>query len=94
MEKKKFTIKDIEKCLNELGFEWIERYVYNTKTKQYETARMSHFNVNPTYVYIKNNIRKFVALVTIKNEEFIIEKLNASALWTDILDDTLQKEDV
>lgn len=94
MEKKKFTIQDIEKCLNELGFEWIERYVYNTKNKKYETAKMSHFKGTPTYVYIKNDRRKFLATVTIKNEEFIIEKLDATSLWNDILEEKTQKASI
>lgn len=96
MEKIKFTIEDIEKCFNELGFEWVDRYVYNTKNKEYERARMSHFKKSPTFVYLKNKCC-VLTLVTITNEKFIIghehvEKLDASLLWNDILEDKSKQE--
>lgn len=88
MGKKKFTIDDIERCLKDLGFEWVERYVYNTKKKVYERAKISHFNGSRVFIYIKKK-NYYLIPVTISNDKFVVghycEKLDASLHWQDLL---------
>ena len=86
--KKIFTIDDIEEFLKELDFEWIDRYVYNTKTKEYERAKMSHFKDKPVFVYLKTlrNNRTSLVLITVTNHTFIIDKLDASMCWKDTIE--------
>lgn len=94
MRNKKFTIEDIEKCLEELGFEWAGRYMYDTRKKQYKHAKLSQFNGTPIFLYIKRK-HYMLARVSISNDEFIISheisKLDASLLWKDILEEKTQK---
>lgn len=90
MRNKKFTIEDIEECLKELDFEWVDRYVFNSKKNQYEYAKLSHFTGKPAFLYLKRK-HYILTMVLITNEEFIISRnstrLDASLLWKDKLEE-------
>ena len=93
MKKKKFTIDNIEEFLEEIGFKWIEKYVYLTKEKTYECATMNMFKMKPVYLYLMNkeSNKKALPLVQITNDEFLIiqgeSHLNASSAWASFLEE-------
>lgn len=87
MERKKYTIEQIEQLLNELDFEWVDRYV--VVGKSYEHAQLSYFKGKPVSIYIKRNDQCRLITLSVSNKEFIIctegAKLNASDSWQDLL---------
>ena len=93
MQNKKFTIEDINECLRILGFEWVERYVLNSKKKEYEYAELSHFSNKPVKIYIRKK-DYYLVTITVSNENFIVghagERLDASMIWQDLLNDKLK----
>ena len=87
MERKKFTIDNIEQCLNELDFKWIDRYVL--VGKNYEHAKLSYFKGKPVSIFVQRNDQCRVVILTVSNKEFIISsegaRLNASESWQDLI---------
>ena len=88
MNKKIFTLDDIEKCLNELGFEWVDRYILIGKNYRYAT--LSNFTGKPVTLYLKRN-QYVLTSVTASNNTFIIsrdnERCDATSIWLDILNE-------
>lgn len=91
MKKKKFTVEDIKSYLEELGFIWVDKLVYNQYNRKYKKATLKDFIGDPIYLYLQNKINNHVAkiLVKIDNETFIIKqatsKMEASAGWNEFL---------
>jgi hypothetical protein len=87
MAKRKYTLEDIKKLLNELDIEWIDCLVYNDETRRYTKATFSHFKGLGANLYLKNKKcnRAFVARTTVTNTEFVVSclqgEINASNCW-------------
>jgi len=96
MNKKNFTLEDIENMLEEFGFIWLERLVYNPNTNKYKQLKVNNFSGKPRFISIKNiksNVRALV-LAEIYNEKFVISsdkyKLDASEAWQDYLNEKVE----
>ena len=87
MERKKYTIEQIEQLLNELDFEWVDRYMLVNGV--YEYAKLSYFKGNHVHVYVRRNDQCRPVMLKVSNQEFIIctdnAKLNASDSWQDLI---------
>ena len=88
MKKKNFTLDDIEKMLEELGFEWIERLIYNPNNDKYKELKINTFKKNKTpFLYLKVliNGNRALAMAEIDSEKFVLTindcKLDASDAW-------------
>lgn len=91
MAKKKFTIDNIKEFIKELGFEWIDKLIYDSNNQKYRTAKMIDLKKENVKLLLKSVGKKqpFVAMATISNDEFAIffgnSKMDASLVWKDFL---------
>lgn len=90
MNKKKFTLDDIEEMFEELGFKWVERLIYNPNTDKYKELKVNTFKKNKThFLSLKNMINgiRSLAMTEIDENTFIIRindcKLDASDGWVE-----------
>ena len=89
MERKKFTLEDIENYLEEFGFVWKQRLIYNPDTGKYRTAKLVDFNKN-VFMALKRGSNETLMLSTITNSTFELRcdsnKLDASNGWFEFLE--------
>ena len=85
-----FTIQDIKEYLEELGFEWKDKIIYDPNTSKYKTATLENFKKN-VFLCLKNliNNQDTKLLATINNKTFELmmgaNKIDASKGWNDYL---------
>lgn len=88
-----FTIEDIKRYLNELGFEWVDAMICDIVGK-YRTATRKTFQGKPVNLYLKNTKtnRCSTVLVTVTEKTFLIKhgvgQLDVSEDWVDFLKET------
>jgi len=91
MNKKIFTLDDVEKMIEDLGFKWNGRQVYNPNEEKYRKLKHNSFSLKkPLFVSIETIKGELtLALAEIDNETFILNfngaKANASEQWKKIL---------
>lgn len=91
MNKRKFTLDDIENILEEFGFDWVNRMVYNPNNNKYKELKNNIFDGKPKFLSLKNviNNQRALMLAIIDNEKFILSadkyKIDASVAWQDYL---------
>ena len=89
MARKNFTLKDVEIYLEELGFTWQGRLIYDQNTRKYKTAKLTSFNKD-VFMLLKRLNRDCLMLATINNETFELRgesnKLYASDGWVETLE--------
>ena len=93
----KERLNKIQEVLEEnLNLNWVDRLVYNHTHKYYHTADMWDFeDGRPTYAYLIDGKRSYLAKVVIKGEKFNIAlngmKIDVSEHWKELIN---VKEDV
>lgn len=97
MERKKFTLDDIEKYLEEIGFIWKCKLIYNPNTDKYKTAQLANFN-KEVFIPLKRANREMLMLATISNSTFELKsdnnRLDASDGWFEYLEEKKSKVSV
>ena len=94
---KKERLDKIQEVLEEnLNLNWVDRLVYNHAHKYYHTADIWDFeDGRPTYAYLVDGKRSYLARVIIKDEKFNIAlngmKIDVSEHWKELIN---VKEDV
>lgn len=94
---KKERLDKIQEVLEEnLNLNWVDRLVYNHAHKYYHTADIWDFeDGRPTYAYLVDGKRSYLARVIIKDEKFNIAlngmKIDVSEHWKELIN---AKEDV
>ena len=91
MKKKNFTLDDVENMIEELGFKWNGRQVFDPNEEKYRKLKHNSFSLKkPLFVSIetiKGDLT--LALAEIDNETFILNfngaKANASEQWIKLL---------
>jgi len=95
MNKKNFTLDDIEYFLEDLSFIWLNRIVYNPNNNKYKELKLNTFNGKPKFLSLKNKINgnRILMLTEIGSETFILSadrcKIDASADWKEFLNKKL-----
>ena len=95
MNKKNFTLDDVENMIEDLGFKWNERQVFNPNEEKYKKLKHNSFGSNKALFLSLKNPRGVLtlALAQIDNTTFVLDfngsKINASGLWENML---LEKE--
>ena len=93
MQKKNYTLDDIEAFLEDFGFTWLERLMYLPNTNKYKQVKTNIFNGQPKFLSLKNNIngKRTLMLAEIDNNTFIMSadkyKIDASAAWKEFLNE-------
>ena len=93
MQKKNYNLEDIENFLEDFGFTWVLRLVYNPNTNKYKEIKSNIFNGKPIFISLKNNIngKKTLMLAEIDNTTFTLTndkyKIEASVAWQDYLNE-------
>ena len=96
MNKKNFTLDDIDYFLDEFGFVWVERLIYNPNTNKYKQLKINNFNGVPKFLSLKNlrTGNRTLMLAEIDNKTFIMSadkyKIDASAAWEDYLNEKIR----
>ena len=91
MKKKNFTLDDVENMIEDLGFKWNGRQVFDPNEEKYRKLKHNSFSLKkPLFVSIetiKGDLT--LALAEIDNETFILNfngaKANASEQWIKLL---------
>ena len=91
MKKKNFTLDDVENMIEDLGFKWNGRQVYDPNEEKYRKLKHNSFSLKkPLFLSletIKGDLT--LALAEIDNETFILNfngaKANASQQWMKLL---------
>ena len=98
--KKEFTLDDIDQFLEEMGFKWLDRQVYNFCNDKYERADIKHFTQQPfACVYLENG-KKTRALMVLKvgADKFILKLNNTradmTAAWVEYINGKTQDKQV
>ena len=97
MNKKKFTLDDVEKMIEDLGFKWNERQVFNPNEEKYRKLKHNSFDTNKPLFISLANARGILtlALAEVDNETFILNfngaKANASEQWKKLLSKKQEK---
>ena len=91
MNKKNFTLEDVERMLEEIGFKWVDRLVFNPDKERYKELKNNTFNTKkPLFLSVKNLINGFrsLALVEVDNNTFVLRindnKIDASKVWVEL----------
>lgn len=90
MVKKNFTLEDVENMIEEIGFEWVDRLVYNPNNEKYKSLKSNSFK-KPIFMSLKNKLNglRVLAMAEINNETFILKwssaKLDVSEDWKENL---------
>ena len=88
---KKERLDKIQEVLEEnLNLNWVDRLVYNHAHKYYHTADIWDFeDGRPTYAYLVDGKRSYLARVIIKDEKFNIAlngmKIDVSEHWKELI---------
>lgn len=94
MEKKNFTLEDIENYLSDYGFVWKDKLVYNPNTRKYKPAKPSNFNKD-VFLLLKRGSQDVLMLATISNSTFELRfdnnKMDATAGWVEMLEEKNKK---
>ena len=91
MNKKNFTLDDVEQMIEDLGFKWNERNVFNPNEEKYRKLKHNSFSLKkPLFLSIETIKGDLIlALAEIDNETFILNfngaKANASEQWKKLL---------
>ena len=97
MEKKNYTLEDIDNYLKELGFVWLDKLVYNPDTRRYRMAKPSNFNKD-IFLLLKRGKYDVLMLATISNSLFELRtdcnKMNASAGWIEFLEEKNKQQEI
>ena len=91
MKKKNFTLDDVEKMIEDLGFKWNGRQVYDPNEEKYRKLKHNSFSLEkPLFISIetiKGDLT--LALAEVDNTTFILNfngaKANASKQWEAML---------
>ena len=91
MKKKNFTLDDVENMIEDLGFKWNGRQVFDPNEEKYRKLKHNSFSLKkPLFLSletIKGDLT--LALAEIDNETFILNfngaKANASQQWMKLL---------
>jgi len=75
----KFTIKDIEEYLNELGFIWEDNLIKDHITQMYQKATMQSLKRDmKVYVENKRTGKKILAKLSVNEQKFILTQAQNS----------------
>ena len=97
MAKKKFTIDNIDKFLEEIGYEWVDKLIYDPYVEDYKLAKLSSFDKD-VQLYLKSLLtgQKKTMFASISNEKFELRvnsnKMDASNGWQDFLAEQKSKK--
>jgi len=88
--KQEFTLDGIEQFLEDMGFRWLDKQVFDYEKNVYERAKMKHFKQPFVYVYLQNeNDKKLLVALHANNENFFLmlnnTKVDMSATWREKL---------
>ena len=95
MNKKNFTLDDVEKMIELLGFKWNGRHVFDPNEEKYKKLKHNSFSIKkPLFLSLKNTRGILtLALAEIDNTTFVLDfngsKADASVIWQNML---LEKE--
>ena len=90
MVKRKYTADNIKHFLEELGFEWLDKTIYDSQACKYRKFKCEDYKRHSLIFYLSAvNGNKFNALCEISETTFIIsignQKLDDSLNWQDYL---------
>ena len=97
MQKRNYTIEDIEKFLEDFEFIWENRIMYNPNKNKYFVSREKHLKNKPIFLRLINKLNKkhMLALTEINNKTFVIRvadsKVDLSSLWQEFLKEKVQR---
>lgn len=96
MAKRKFTTENIKEYLLRLGFNWLDKTVYDAVTTNYRKFKESDYRKHSIILYLQNPMgANFNALCEISETNFIVtignQKLNDSNGWQDYLNEISTK---
>lgn len=90
MAKKRFTLKDIQDYLLELGFIWEDRTIYNPNTSRYKQAKLANFE-QKVFLRMHQELtdRDVLMLGTINDDTFELwcdhNKMDATRGWLEFI---------
>ena len=90
MARRNFTLEDVKNYLNELGFDWKDKMIYDANASKYKIATLESFNKN-VFICLKNlfNNQECKFIATINNQTFELiqgtNKIIVSDRWIDYL---------
>ena len=97
MNKKNFTLEDVEEMIKDLGFTWNDRQIFNPNNEKYKKLKHNSFSIKkPLFLSlqtIKGDLT--LALAEIDNVTFILNfngaKINACEQWKNLLSEKEQE---
>ena len=90
MSKRKYSLEDIRVFLEEIGFIWQDKTIYNPNTRKYRVAKIESFNNNVVLCLTNMKTNQTSQLVaTINKETFELwqnrNRINATEQWLEFL---------
>ncbi len=92
MNKKNFTLEEVEQMIEDLGFKWNERQIFDPKTEKYKKLEHNSFNSKKQFFISLINAKGLLALplAEIDNSTFVLKfggatKIIASDQWKKLL---------
>ena len=96
MHKRKFTLEDIKKCLEDLGFVWKDKIIYDSNIRRYKKAKKEYFK-NNVFLLLTNKITNQTSQIIATINENIFElchhksRIDYTKHWIEYLE---EKENV